>query len=204
MNNLWIFKVAFVIMAVPLLASGLQGVITKRPFLVPLRRFVWIMSVPVLLSVAAVGWLIFDSPFNDSPFNAFDFLGIFFLVVFLLVFGITFFVVWKQTDGYSAFGVTDESFQEALHSALNKLNLPFEETIFRLRLTSIGADLQANVQSSMGFGHLTIKQSEHRQALKNIADAMNEYFRTTSVKLNMAASIYQIIMGALVIIAANF
>jgi hypothetical protein len=208
MSYLWIFKIAFGIIAIPLLAIGLRGAVTKRPFLVSLRHFVWIMSIPALLSVTAVGGLIFDGPFNDEPFYAlavgFDFVGIILLLVFLLPFGITFFVIWKQAEGYSAFGVTDQSFQEALHSALNKLNLPFEETIFRLRLTSIGADLQVAIQSSIGLGQLTIKQSEHRPVLKNIADAMNEYFKTTSGKLNTVASIYFIIIGALVIIAAIY
>jgi hypothetical protein len=213
MSSLWIIKVAFGIIAILLLTIGLRGAVTKRPFLVSLRHFVWIMSIPPLLSVAAVGGLIFDGPFFDGPYfdgpsNAIDFgfgfVGIILLIVFLLSLGIMFFAIWKQTVGYSAFGVTDESFQEALHSALNKLNLPFEETIFRLRLTSIGADLQVAVQSSMGLGQLTIKQSEHRPILKNIADAMNEYFKTTSGKLNTAASIYFIIMGVLVIIPAIY
>jgi hypothetical protein len=208
MSSLWIIKVAFGIIAILLLTIGLRVAVTKRPFLVSHRHFVWIMSIPPILSVAAVGGLIFDGPFFDGSFNAFDFgfefVGITLLIVFLLSLGIAFFAIWKRPGEYSAFGVTDESFQEALHSALNKLNLPFEETVFRIRLTSIGADLQVAVQSSMGLGYLTIKQPEHRPMLKNIADAMNEYFKTTSGKLNTAASIYFIIMGALVTIAAIY
>jgi hypothetical protein len=203
MSHLWVFKIAFGIMAIPLLTIGLRGVVTKRPFLVPLRQFVWIMSIPALLPVAAFGGLIFDGPFDPFDFG-FGFVGIILSVVSLLVFGIMFFVLWKQSEGYSAFGVTDETFQEALHIALNKLNLPFEETIFSLRLPSIGADLQVGVHSSMGLGHLTIKQPRHSPILKNIADAMNEYFKTSAGKLNMAGSIYFIIIGALVIIAAVY
>jgi hypothetical protein len=149
MSHLWIFKVAFGIMAIPFLTVGLRAAVTKRPFLIPLRHFVWIMSISALLSVAALGGLIFNGPFNAFGFW-FDFVGIMLLIVFLLPLGIAFFAIWRQPEEYSAFGVTDETFQEALHSALNKLNLPFEETIFRLRLTSIGADLQVAVQSSIG------------------------------------------------------
>jgi hypothetical protein len=214
MSHLWILKIAVGIMAIPLLAIGLRGAVTKRPFLVSLRHFVWIMSIPSLLSVVAFGGLIFDSPFNNSPFNsspfnsspfnALGFAGIILLIVFLLVFGIMLFVMWKQTDGYSAFGVTDESFQEALRSALKRLNLPFEETIFRLRLTSIGADLQASVLSSMGCAQLMIKQSGHRSTLKSIAVAMNDYFKTEPCKTNMTTNICYIIIGALTIIAALY
>ncbi len=218
MGNLWIFKLAIGSFAIPILMIGLRGVVTKRPFLVSDRLIIGIMSISALLSVTALPFIACGGLFFDEPFSAFNvgsvggndfsfkFVGIILLIAFLIVFflplGIAFFALRDQTDGYSAFGVTDESFQEALHSALNKLNLPFEETIFRLRLTSTGADLQAVVQSAMGIGQLTIKPSEHRPILKNIADAMNEYFTKTSGKLNVAASIYSIIMGALALIAA--
>jgi hypothetical protein len=205
MSSLWILRIAFGFIAIPFLMIGLRGVVTKRPFLISLRHFVWLMSIPILLSVTAFGEVIFDEPFSDGPLIAlndgFKFVGIILLIVFLLPFGIAFFVMWKQVAGYSAFGVTDESFQDALHSALNKLNLPFEETIFSIRLTSIGADLQVSVQSSMGVGQLSIKQSEHRPILNNIANVMNEYFKTTSGKSKMTASICYIVVGALVIIA---
>jgi hypothetical protein len=205
MSSQWILRIAFGFIAIPFLMIGLRGVVTKRPFLISLRHFVWLMSIPILLSVTAFGEVIFDEPFSAGPLIALNddlkFVGIILLIVFLLPFGIAFFVMWKKTAGYSAYGVTDESFQEALHSALNKLNLPFEENIFCLRLTSIGADLQVSVQSSMGVGQITVKQTEHMPILKNIADAMNEYFKTSSGKLNRVASTIFIIVGALVIIA---
>jgi hypothetical protein len=204
MNHLWIFKVAFGFFAIPFLIIGIRGVVIKRPFLVHLRHFVWIMSIPVLLLIAIYVGLFFDRPFNNIPFNAFDFPGISLLIafiVFLLVYGIMFLLIWKQTEGYSVFGVTDESFQEALRTALNRLNLPFEETIFRFRLTSIGADLRASVQSSMGCAQLMIKQSGHKSTLKSIAGAMNDYFKTEPCKTNMTTNIFYIIVGALTIIA---
>jgi hypothetical protein len=207
MNHLWIFKVAFGFFAIPFLIIGIRGVVTKRPFLVHLRHFVWIMSIPVLLLIAANVGLFFDKPFNNIPFNTFDFAGISLLIAFiafLLAYGIMCLLIWKQTEGYSVFGVTDESFQAALRSALNRLNLPFEETIFRLRLTSIGADLQASVQSSMGCAELMIEQSGHKSTLKSIAGAMNDYFKTEPCKTNMRTNILYIIIGALNIIATLY
>jgi hypothetical protein len=193
MSNLWMFKVATGIFAMPLLMLGIRGVVTKKPFLVPLRHFVLIVSIPVF--IAAVGGLIFY-----SPFNALGFAGIVPLIICLLVFGVMFLTLWKQTEGYSAFGVTDESFQDSLRSALNKLNLPFEETIFRIRLTSIEADLHASVHSSLGCAQLIIKHPGRRSTLKSIVDAMNDYFKTVPCKTNMTTNVYLIILNVLTII----
>jgi hypothetical protein len=149
--------------------------------------------------VAIAGGLIFD-----SQFNAFSFAGIVPLIICLLVFGIMFFMLWKQTEGYSAFGVTDESFQEALRSALNRLNLPFEETIFRIRLTSIEADIHASVHSSLGCAQLIIKHPGHRSTLKRIVDAMNDYFKTVPCKTNMTTNVYLIVISTLSIITVIY
>jgi hypothetical protein len=203
MSHLWMFKVATGIFAIPLLILGIRGVVTRRPFLVSLRHFVWIMLIPALLPVAAVGGLILDGPFNAFDFG-FGFVGIILPVVLLLVCGIMFFVLWKQTAGYSAFGVTYESFQGALRSALNKLDLPFEETIFRIHLTSIEADLHASVHSSLGCAQLIIKHPGHQSTLKSIVDAMNDHFKTVPCKTNITANVYLIILSALSIITVIY
>jgi hypothetical protein len=197
MGNLWMFKVAYGAFAIPYLMLGIRGVVTKKPFLVPLRHIVLIISIPVLVAIA--GGLIFA-----SPFNVFSVAGIIPSIICLLVFGITFLILWQQSEGYSAFGVTDESFQEAIRSALNKLNLPFEETIFRIRLTSVEADLQASVHSSLGCAQLIIKHPGHRSTLKSIVDAMNDYFNTVPCKTNMTTNVYLIIFGALSIITVIY
>src|SRR6185503_2804777 len=87
-------------------------------------------------------------------------------------------VVWQNLKGYVAFGVTNESFKAALHSALGKLNLPYTDLVSRIELPSIGADLQATVHSWSGTGELKVKPGKHRQMLRTIARDMNEYFRT--------------------------
>jgi hypothetical protein len=211
MSNMWMFKVAIGIFALPLLMLGIRGIVTKKPFIVSLRHFVLIISIPVLIAAADglifSGWLIFYSPFNALGFAGIGPLIIFLLVfgvIFLLVFGVMFLILWKQTEGYSALGVTDESFQDSLRSALNKLNLPFEETIFRIRLTSIEADLYASVYSSLGCAQLIIKHPGHRSTLKSIVDAMNDYFKTVPCKTNMTTNVYFIILGALAIITAVY
>jgi len=197
MSNLWMFKVATGILVMPLLMLGIRGVVTKKPFIVPLRHFVLIVSIPVFI-VAAGGLIFYGS------FDALGFAEIVPLIIFLLLFGGMFLMLWKQTEGYSAFGVTDESFQDSLRSALNKLNLPFEETLFRIRLTSIEADLHASVHSSLGCAQIIIKHTGHQSTLKSIVDAMNDYFKTVPCRTNMTTNVYFIILSALTIITVVY
>jgi len=197
MNDWWMFDIMLVIFAIWFLALGLRGIVTRRPFLLPARRVIWVVwilplgFVPLLLPAREL--------FFDLRGNTLNFVGILVLLVFVLVFGMIFMRLWRERDAYLAFGVTDESFQQALHSALSTLDLPFEESFSRLKLTTVGADLEAAVQSSMGAGGLRIVQSQHRSTLKSIANAMNEYFRTVPCKVNITTSIYYCIMGVLMI-----
>jgi hypothetical protein len=210
MSNLWMFKVATGIFAIPYFMIGIRGVLTKKPFIVPLRHFILIVSIPLFIAAAGES-IFFYSQFNstfNTPFNSsFDGLGfavIVLLIIFLLGFGVMFLMLWKQTGGYSAIGVTDESFQDSLRSALNKLNLPFEETIFRIRLTSIETDLHASVNSSLGCAQLMIKHPGHRSTLKSIVDAMNDYFKTVPCRTNMTTNVYFIIFSTLTIITVIY
>jgi len=99
--------------------------------------------------------------------------------------------------GYTIFGVTDTSFREALLAALQKLQLPYEEVLSSIRLTSIEADLQVSVQSWVGSGIIKIKQRKHRSQLTEIVTAMNEHFRTSSVSTNLITCIIYLVMGIL-------
>ena len=105
-----------------------------------------------------------------------------------------------QMRGYSAYVVTDMSFREALVEALQKLQLPYEESLSLIRLTSIEADLQVSVQGWMGMGLIKVKQRAHRSVLREIVDAMNEHFRTSSVSTNMIPCVFSVIIGGFMVI----
>lgn len=100
--------------------------------------------------------------------------------------------------GYTVLGVTDDSFRQALYAVLKDLQLPFEERLSKLRLTSLDADLEANVAGWMGVANLRIKQREHQETLVRIADAMKNYFAHSHVSINMVTCVYYIILGVLV------
>ena len=102
--------------------------------------------------------------------------------------------------GYVACGVTDTSFREALLAALEKLQLPYEEKLSAIRLTSVEADLQVSVQSWVGVGVIKMKQREHRSLLTEIVTEMNVHFRVSSAPINLLSCIFYVVMGVIMVI----
>ena len=178
--------ILFGIIAVFFLVIGLRGIITKRPFLVSNRWLLsamFIMFVPVILPV-------FTFP-SSVPF----------IIKWLnpIIFTVVLVMMCFALKGYCAFGVTDTSFRDTLIASLQELNLPYEETLSSIRLTSIEADLQVSIQSWVGSGVIKIKQRDQRSQLKEIVTVMNEHFRRSSVSINLTTCIFYLIMGVLMV-----
>ena len=119
-----------------------------------------------------------------------------------LIFAVALLTTWYQLKGYTAYAVTDTSFREALLAALQKLQLPYEESLSLIRLTSINADLQVAVQSWMGTGIIKVKQRAHQPVLREVVNEMNEYFRNSSVPTNMISCVFDLVTGTIVVILA--
>ena len=163
------------------LVIGLKGLLTKRPFLISNR---WLL----------VMMFVFFVPMGVSSLTILDVNPITWVVPLLYVALLA--MMCYQLKGYVAFAITDTSFREALVAALQRLELPFEESLSAVHLTSVNADLQVAIQSWMGTGAIKVKQRAHRSVLKEIVDAMNEYFRTSSVSTNMITCVFLVVMGA--------
>ena len=183
-----VFPIMFGIMAVYFLTIGLRGILTKRPFLVLTR---WLFS---LMFVVLIPMILLPLSLSSLPigFNIINW-------VHPLIFGGILLMAWYQLKGYTAYAVTDTSFREALLAALQKLQLPYEESLSVIRLTSIDADLQVAVQSWMGCGVIRVKQRSHEPVLKEVVNAMNEYFRNSSVPTKMIACVISMVMGVIMV-----
>ena len=179
--------ILFGIAAIFFLTVGLRGILAKRPFLISQRWFLSIMCAIIIPTILLPSLLSFPGDFFmrwGSP----------------LMFGFILLMMCYQMRGYTAYAVTDTSFREALLEALQKLQLPYEESLSLIRLTSIEADLQVSVQGWLGTGLIKVKQRAHRSVLREIVNAMNEYFRISSVPTNMITCVCSVVIGGFMVI----
>ncbi|MDE0297867.1 MAG: hypothetical protein OXN17_04490 [Candidatus Poribacteria bacterium] len=182
-----LFPIVYGIMALFFFWTGIRAILTKRPFLVSNR---WLLSVMFVVFVPMI------VRFVQRPLD-----GVMGWTNPIL-FGTILLMMWYQLRGYVAHAVTDTSFREALVAALQKLQLPYGESLSVIRLTSVDADLQIAVQSWMGTGTIKVKQREHRAVLREIVTAMNDYFRSSRVSTNLVSSVFLVVAGAAMAILA--
>ena len=175
-----LFPILTGVIGIFFLITGLRGLLTKRPFLISNS---WMLAMMFALFV----------PMGISSLTILDVNPITWVIPILYAALIV--MMCYQLKGYVAFAVTDSSFREALVAALQKLELPYEESLSTIRLTSVNTDLQVAIQSWMGTGVIKIKQRAHRSVLKEIVDATNEYFRISSVSTNMITCVFWVVMG---------
>ena len=180
-----VFPIMFGFVAIVFLAIGIRGVLIKRPFLISQRWLLVVMFASLIPAILAHLLTPGDSNFMNW--------------LFPLGFGVILLMMCYQMRGYMAYAVTDTSFREALLEALQKLQLPYEESLSLIRLTSIKADLQVSVQAWVGTGLIKVKQRAHRAVLREIVNAMNEYFRMSSVPTNMITCVFFVVMGVFAI-----
>ena len=177
--------IMFGVMAAFFLILGLRGILTRIPFLLSNR---WLLLV---MFIAFVPNIIMPFFFTNMGLMAW---------LSAAMFTVALVMMWFALKGYAAYGITDTSFRETLLAALENLQLPYEESLSSIRLTSIDADLQVAIQSWLGSGMIKIKQREHRSLLSQIVAEMNRHFRTVAGPIKLITFIFYVIMGLLMII----
>jgi len=186
----WIAGAPLVVFSAFFLATGLRGLVTKRPLLFPARWHFWLMALVFLPMFLTPLQRLLDG--RRGPMDTMFLLQPLMFVVILAMF-------WIQMRGYLVYGITEDSFRNALNDALERLNLPHEESLSRIRLPGLGADLQVSLQSWMGQGQLRIRPSRHAPTLDKIAACMKEYLATAPVQTNMLMPLYYVVSGLLMI-----
>ena len=182
-----LFPIVYGIMALFFFGIGIRAILSKRPFLVSNR---WMLSVMFVVFIP----IIFQ--FALRPLDGI--MG----WTHPILFGMILVMMWYQLKGYVAYAVTDTSFREALVAALEKLQMPYEESLSAIRITSVNADLQVAVQSWMGTGTIKVKQREHRAVLREVVIAMNDYFRTSHVSTNLISCVFLVVLSVVMAIFA--
>ena len=182
-----LFSIVSGIMAIFFLGIGLRALLTKRPFLVSNG---WFLSLIILVGVFNI--VVSFRALSSDILSWFP----------LLLMGVVLLMMCYQLRGYAAYAVTDTSFREALVAALQKLQLPYEESLSVIRLTSVNAELQVAVQSWMGTGTIKVKRRAHRHRLKEIVYVMNDYFRTSTVSTNLISCVFSVVVGVVMAVLA--
>lgn len=158
---------------------GYRGLKTGKPFLFPTHRLMWMIIlcyVPNLLFVILQTTLLIVQT-HQWAIASLTLLG-------MLAFGFGIYTAWLQARGYLAFGITEDSFRDALLYALQKRKMAYEETISRIRLTDLKLDLAVVVAEWTGTAQLRLKEKGHEKVLDKIVAEMNAYYATTAVAVN--------------------
>jgi hypothetical protein len=104
-------------------------------------------------------------------------------------------VFWFQTQGYTLYGITDETLREALHYGLHELKSPYEEMLTKIKLSELNTELQVSVQSWMGTGLIKIKDRSKRAFLTKLTQHMRIYFKEHDIPTKNITVIFYMIMG---------
>jgi hypothetical protein len=173
---------------------GLWGLLNRRPLVFPARQLMWFLLLCYLPITVQSFVPLLNSRGHVEPFFIFlPFVQITMIVLLVFVF-------WRQMTGYMIFGVSDDTFRDGLISALTKLNLPFKETISKIKLTELDADLQASVASWMGTAQIRMKQPQHLHYAQEIAGEMSVYYKNNQVKVQKITFIIYLLVCILMII----
>ncbi len=173
---------------------GLWGIVKRRPLLFPARQMMWFL-IPLFIPGLVRSYIPLFTSWEYDLLTVAILPIIMTAMMILLVF-----VYWRQMTGYMVLGVYDETFRDALINALNKLAFPFQESISKIKLTSLDADLQAAVAAWVGTAQIRIKQREYAHYTKDIAAAMTDYYKDYPVKVNYLTFIVYLLIGVLAVV----
>ncbi len=169
------------------LGIGLKVFLSKRPVLFLSKWFFAILSLVY-------------GPFFFSSLFALEELS-FSNLILPITLSVSIIIPLIRLKGYTIIGITNDSFDNALKSALKQLNIPFEESFTRISLITKGIELQASILSSRGMGSLQIKKHSKagNEILKDIVQLMNDYFKSNPTILKTSSAILHFISSGVLV-----
>ncbi len=186
-----VMPLTFGAIAVAFVALGLYPLVRRRPFVLHAR---WMLALVILAMSPSLLMQLFIF-FSRARYVSGG-LSVMSLISALSMLIVICFLA-LQMRGYIVVGTTQDSFREALMSALSSLNLEPVETLSTIRLPSVPAELQVAVQGWIGTGQLRLRQGGRPGLLADIVAGMNGYFGSGNVKTNMTSAAIYSILGVL-------
>jgi hypothetical protein len=191
----WFFIPIFVLMSACFLFIGIKVATSRRPLFIPSRLFLAFIVIGFLPQFVMSFHIFVRNPAISSkllPMN----------ILILLMYICLFTFLWFQMKGYTAIGISDDTFRTALHSSLDKQGFPFEEQLSTIKLISENTYLQIAIQSWVGAGQIKLKKSNKKDLLKNIISGLNDYYLQNNIRPNNVTSIFYIAMGTIMLVFA--
>jgi thiol-disulfide isomerase/thioredoxin len=175
--------------ALVILAVGMSGIITRKPFVYRARWALLFIALAFAPSMLMTG---------DMWSSSRD--GLVLLLVAPLVWIVMVVALWFTLRGFTFIGISDEGFQSALRHALEALGIPFEESLSGVRLRDgEGGMLKVSLQSWTGTGTLTITPGKRQPVLNAIVREMRSYFAQNQVKANLFTNVLYVVPGVLLL-----
>jgi hypothetical protein len=175
------------------IAIGLYALIRRRPFIIHSRWMLVLVLIVFSPQILMPLSMFFSEPrYRTGWLDAASLISVCAMVVAVAYIAL-------QMRGYIVFGTTQESFREALLSALASLNLKVEETMSSVKLPSIPPELQTPVHGWLGTGQVRLRNGGRPRLLEDIGTGMTAYFDSGNAKTNMTTAIAYLILGVLMV-----
>ena len=93
---------------------------------------------------------------------------------------------------------------DALRHALNKLNLPYEESTQAFRLPTLKNELLTEATGIDGMFNLRLKRFGNRRAIRQLAAEVEDFFKTAPVRTNRRLGYGLVVFGAMFLLVGSW
>jgi hypothetical protein len=162
-----------------------RGIVSRKPFLTPSKWFWVFLLIIELPKCVHVKYLA-----NSNDVGLIDWFSFIVLMLLLLFF-------WNILNGYIVFGITEESFREALTSSLKISKLKYKEDLNGIHLKSHRLILKAFV--FMGIGITRWRGNQFKKSDEKLLPNLKMELAKPQAEFNSTPVLISFVMAALVI-----
>jgi len=192
MRGIIILAVIFALQSLTFILAGLRILRAKRPFIMSQR---WRVILGFALPLGIIAYIVWPKYPGESRLPAFLVIG-----CMTMVCGIN---LWQSREGIVV-GATETTLHDALRYALNRLSLPYEESVKAFRLPTLNNELVAETIAIDGMFFLRLKRFGNRRAIRQLAADVNEFFKTAPVLINRRVSYALVVTGAVILLLGSW
>lgn len=142
--------------------------VRQVPLVLPGRGFAWLIALAMAPVLVVVVSLVLSASRSAACGSA---------LFLVLIPVIVIFASWRSLRGYLVFGVTQDSTRDSLRSALDALELTFEETVLGFVLSPTRRTLRVQFQPWLATASFQLEGSDRLGVEAKIAEQVSEQLR---------------------------